>query len=177
MKKPLQIAAHPSLKTRKQNIKELKAKHFDLLLHGSSPLAALTLLEATNRGLQVGLITETDFVAGPPDKGHPRVEILDSGADIFRKACCFQYGGLSLKMLRHAKALSHNRLVLKDLAPRSVKEEYYERVYSPDMTRAQRWIRVMTETSWRLLTILRTVFKETDSGVGLPYPRWLEGRG
>lgn len=49
--------SRPPLKTRKENIKELKSKEFDLLIYGSSPLAALTLLEATNRGMKAALIT------------------------------------------------------------------------------------------------------------------------
>lgn len=125
--------ANPPLKTRKDNIKELKSQHFDVLIQGSSPLAALTLLEATNWGLKAALITSSDY-SSSSDSGVRNVDMLDSGIDIFKKAITFKYGAMSPSMLKHAFEISRARLCLKDLAPRSVKEEYYHHYYSSDLS-------------------------------------------
>ena len=84
--------------------------------------------------------------------------MLDSGIDIFKKAITFKYGAMSPSMLKHAFEISRARLCLKDLAPRSVKEEYYHHYYSSDLSLAQRFLNMGSETLWRGLNILRTAF-------------------
>lgn len=95
--------------------------------------------------------------------------MLDSGLDIFKNAVTFKYGALSPKMLGHAFEISKARLKLKDLAPRSVKEEYYHHYYSSDLSRIHKFRALLVDTVWKGINIVRTAFAETDAGFSLPF--------